>query len=76
MKNIAYIKENYKKPLMIKEVGFDINKTTAQRLYDVGIRWIDISKSDGTNFLEIENCRQQSIDFSELYCWGNPTAEV
>lgn len=76
LENIAYIKKNYEKPLMIKEVGFGINKATAQRLYDVGIRWIDISGSGGTNFLEIENCRQDSIDFSELYCWGNPTAEV
>ena len=30
----------------------------------------------GTNFIEIENIRYDSIDFSELYSWGIPTATI
>ena len=74
--NIAEIQKQYDKPLMVKEVGFGINKPAAEKLYNMGIRWIDVSGSGGTNFFEIEDLRQQENDYSELYGWGNPTGEV
>lgn len=72
--NIQEIKKNVDKPIIIKEVGFGISKEVAKRLYDMGIRYIDIAGHGGTNFIEIENLRNMSIDLTELYSWGIPTA--
>ncbi|WP_236913701.1 type 2 isopentenyl-diphosphate Delta-isomerase [Clostridium sp. Cult2] len=74
LKNIENIVSNIEKPVIVKEVGFGISKDVAQRLYDVGIRYIDVSGKGGTNFIEIEDRRDDEIDFSGIYSWGIPTA--
>ncbi len=72
--NIEAIVKNLDKPVIVKEVGFGMSKEVAQRLYNIGVRYIDISGYGGTNFIEIENLRNHSYDFTELYNWGIPTA--
>lgn len=72
--NIEKIAKNIDKPIIVKEVGFGISKDVAQRLYDVGVKYIDISGHGGTNFIEIENLRNISMDLTDLYSWGIPTA--
>lgn len=72
--NIKNIVEHTDKPVIIKEVGFGISKSVAKKLYDIGVKYIDISGYGGSNFMEIENLRNLNIDLSELYSWGNPTA--
>ncbi len=72
--NIENLVENIDKPVIVKEVGFGVSKDVAERLYDIGIRHIDISGHGGTNFVEIENLRNMSFDLTELYSWGIPTA--
>lgn len=62
------------KPVIVKEVGFGISLDAASRLYDVGVRCIDVSGYGGTNFIEIENLRNSAYDYTELYSWGIPTA--
>ncbi len=48
----------------MKEVGFGISKNVAERLYEIGVRYIDISGvGGGTNFIEIENRRNDEIEF-------------
>lgn len=74
LNNIEAIVKNVNKPVIVKEVGFGISKDVAQRLYDAGVRNIDISGYGGTNFIEIENLRNHAFDFTELYSWGIPTA--
>lgn len=74
LKNIENVVKSMDKPVIIKEVGFGISKEVATRLYNVGVRHIDISGSGGTNFIEIENIRYNTMDFSDLYSWGIPTA--
>ncbi len=74
LENIRNIVENLGKPVIVKEVGFGIAPSVAQKLYDIGVRNIDISGAGGTNFIEIENIRHNDIDFSDLYNWGIPTA--
>ena len=74
LKNIENIVSNIQKPVIVKEVGFGISKEVAQRLYDIGIRYIDVSGKGGTNFIEIEDRRDDEIDFSDIYSWGIPTA--
>lgn len=72
--NIKDIVNTIDKPVIVKEVGFGISKDVAKKLYDVGVRNIDVSGFGGTNFIEIENIRYNDIDFSDLYDWGIPTA--
>lgn len=74
LNNIENILVNIEKPVIIKEVGFGISKEVAQRLYNIGVRYIDISGRGGTNFIEIEDRRNDEIDFKDIYCWGIPTA--
>ncbi len=74
LSNIKNIVQNLDKPVIVKEVGFGISRGVAKKLYDVGVRHIDISGFGGTNFIEIENIRYNDIDFSDLYDWGIPTA--
>lgn len=72
--NIEMIAKTIDKPLIVKEVGFGISNEVANKLYKKGVRCIDVSGYGGTNFIEIENLRNQEMDFSELYSWGIPTA--
>src|SRR5699024_4157351 len=74
LNNIENIVKNINKPLIVKEVGFGISKDVAKRLNDIGVSYIDISGSGGTNFIEIEGIRRDDIDFTDLYSWGIPTA--
>lgn len=75
-KNIAQIIKKYKKPIIVKEVGFGISKEVATRLKNIGVKYIDISGTGGTNFIEIEDIRNFSSDYSDLYEWGVPTAKA
>lgn len=72
--NIENIVNSIDKLVIVKEVGFGVSKEVAQRLYNIGVRNIDISGYGGTNFVEIENLRNPAFDFTELYSWGIPTA--
>ena len=74
LENIGKIIAKMDKPVIVKEVGFGISKEAAQRLYNIGVRHIDISGKGGTNFIEIEDRRNDQIDFKDIYSWGIPTA--
>ena len=72
--NIGTIVKELHVPVIVKEVGFGISKDVAQRLYNLGVKHIDVAGYGGTNFIEIENLRDHSIDLTEFYDWGIPTA--
>ncbi len=74
--NIKHIVDNTDIPIIVKEVGFGMNKDTVKQLYDCGVRIIDIAGFGGTNFCEIEDNRRFDMEFSEFYCWGIPTAKI
>lgn len=74
LKNIEEIAIKVDKPIIVKEVGFGLSKDTAKRLYEAGIKYIDIGGRGGTNFIKIESARNKEFDFSELFEWGIPTA--
>jgi len=65
--NIEAIVKNIDKPIIVKEVGFGVSRDVAQKLYNIGVRNLDISGYGGTNFIEIENLRNPAFDFTELY---------
>lgn len=72
--NIETIVKEIEVPVIVKEVGFGISKEVASKLYELGVRHVDIAGYGGTNFIEIENLRNHNIDLSEFYDWGIPTA--
>lgn len=74
LENIEQIIASVEVPVIVKEVGFGISKDVAMRLYNVGVRYIDVSGVGGTNFIEIEGNRNNEMNFTDLYSWGIPTA--
>ena len=71
---IRAVNEALDVPVLVKEVGFGMDASVVEKLYDLGIRHVDISGYGGTNFFEVENLRYFNSDMTELYGWGIPTA--
>lgn len=74
LSNIENIVSKIDKPVIVKEVGFGMSRTVAEKLYRVGVKYIDISGLGGTNFIEIEDRRSGQMKFKDIYSWGIPTA--
>lgn len=72
--NIEYVSKRIEVPVIVKEVGFGMTYSTVRKLVDIGIEYVDIGGKGGTNFIEIEDMRNETMDYSDLYDWGIPTA--
>lgn len=55
--NLKKIVENVKIPIILKETGFGINDESIENAISLGIKIIDISGKNGTDFSKIENSR-------------------
>lgn len=66
-------------PVVVKEVGNGIGPRDAQRLYDCGVRIIDVAGAGGTSWSEVERYRQpdeQGRRVAGAFAdWGLPTTE-
>ena len=67
--------QNFSYPIIVKETGSGISKSVAQKLVNLGVKYIDVAGKGGTNFIEIEDLRDFEADYSDLYNWGIPTAK-
>ncbi len=72
--NIRKIKALSEVPVIVKETGYGMSYETAGKLYDAGIRYVDVSGRGGTDFVSIESLRNIEADRSFLESWGIPTA--
>jgi isopentenyl-diphosphate delta-isomerase len=63
-------------PVLVKEVGFGIRPQALKTLRQLGIKYVDLSGSGGTNFAKIENFRRPQKDFALLDHFGLTTAET
>lgn len=72
--NIGNISENCPVPVIVKEVGFGLSKETAQKLFQTGIRILDLGGLGGTNFAAIEIYRKKEHSHQPFLEWGIPTA--
>lgn len=70
--NLKEIRQQVDRPIIIKEVGFGLDKETIQILKENEFDLFDISGSGGTNFAQIENSRNDA-DLSYLLDLGLPT---
>ncbi|WP_129633251.1 type 2 isopentenyl-diphosphate Delta-isomerase [Candidatus Oscillochloris fontis] len=66
-------------PVVIKEVGNGIGADDARRLYECGVRVIDVAGAGGTSWSEVERFRQTNDHGRRVAGafadWGIPTAE-
>ncbi|MNI64256.1 Isopentenyl-diphosphate delta-isomerase [compost metagenome] len=74
LKNIENIVKKIDKPVIVKEIGFGMSKDVVKRLLEVGVKYVDVGGSGGTNFIKIESERNKEFHFDELFDWGIPTA--
>lgn len=74
LNNIREITALSEVPVIVKETGFGMSYETAVKLYNAGVRYIDISGKGGTNFVSIESARNTERDCSLMMDWGIPTA--
>ncbi|MCM3163121.1 type 2 isopentenyl-diphosphate Delta-isomerase [Metabacillus litoralis] len=73
IKRIENIVTNVKVPVIVKEVGFGMNREAASQLEEIGVSAIDVGGFGGTNFSKIENMRREQV-LSYFNSWGIPTA--
>lgn len=71
--NIKTIVNETDVPVIVKEVGFGMNRETISSLIELGVIYIDISGRGGTNFAEIENRRRKNQEMDYMYGWGQST---
>ena len=73
LKNIEKIASRIKTPMIVKEVGSGINKQSAKRLLDAGVKGIDVAGAGGTSWAAVELIRNNEKD-NFLRDWGLPTS--
>lgn len=73
--NIQYLVSELPLPVIVKEVGFGMSKTTIAKLQTHNVHLINVSGRGGTNFAAIENRRNHELDFDALLDWGQTTPE-
>lgn len=67
-------------PILIKEVGFGINKELGHKLFQTGVKIVDVSGNGGTHWGQIEALRQpkDSIIYNAaeaFHDWGQSTVD-
>lgn len=74
--NIEHLVKHLDVPVIVKEVGFGMNKDDVTRLHKAGVQTINVSGRGGTNFAMIENRRNRRADFNDMAGWGQTTPEA
>jgi isopentenyl-diphosphate delta-isomerase len=76
---IAQVCRALEVPVVVKEVGNGISAYDARRLYDAGVRVIDVAGAGGTSWSEVERFRQPDDNGRRVAGafadWGLPTTE-
>jgi len=63
-------------PIIVKEVGSGISQDVAERLAQVGVKWIDVAGAGGTSWAAVESFRTSKKKLAKCFWdWGIPTAE-
>ncbi|MDO4778257.1 MAG: type 2 isopentenyl-diphosphate Delta-isomerase [Tissierellia bacterium] len=73
LSNISEIVEKLGKPVLVKEVGFGMDRSAIKKLRKICVNTIDISGKGGTNFARIENFRREKFKYNFLENFGNST---
>jgi len=71
---IGEIAEGLSVPVMIKEVGFGVDRATAEKLSLLPVWGVDVSGAGGTSWLEVEKLAWERDDLDAFDELGTPTA--
>ncbi len=71
--NIKEIVSGVDIPVIVKEVGSGMSRQTIKELKSLGVVYIDVSGSGGTNFTQIENDRREKKEYAYLQSFGQST---
>jgi isopentenyl-diphosphate Delta-isomerase len=66
-------------PIIVKETGFGIAPDLIPELLDLGVAYVDLAGSGGTNWISVESYRaddELAGEASEFDDWGLPTAHL
>lgn len=74
LENIQAVVNKVSVPVIVKEVGFGIDRDSARRLNNCGVTGFDIGGRGGTNFIAIEQARRRDQFGCGIINWGIPTA--
>lgn len=80
LKAIARLAKASPVPILVKEVGFGISSELCHRLFDAGVRIVDISGGGGTHWAQLEALRQSEDSLmarsvAAFADWGQTTVE-
>lgn len=75
LNNIEKIVKESPVPVVIKEVGTGMDRSSIKKLIDIGVTNIDVSGQGGTNFINIENERNKDDNMDYLNEFSLTTAE-
>src|SRR5690625_4517102 len=71
--------KNLEVPIGVKEVGFGIDGAVAEKLYNVGIAYIDVAGAGGTSWSQVEKFRTEDplrkAAAEAFNNWGIPTKD-
>ena len=77
---IAQVCQALPVPVIVKEVGWGISATVAERLYQAGVGALDLAGAGGTSWSEVERYRSATpaeAEVAEAFAdWGIPTADA
>lgn len=73
LQNIEQIVKHVSVPVWVKEVGFGMSRNTIRQLSDIGVKYVDVAGSGGTNFAKIENARRTHPIYEDIENWGQST---
>jgi len=82
LEHLARWNREFTLPIIVKEVGQGMSPAVVMDLRKIGIEWIDVAGSGGTNWINIEAQRIDEADVvskavaAEFHDWGLPTAEI
>ena len=74
VKKIGEIAGGLSVPVMVKEVGFGMNRATAEKLNSLPLWGVDVGGAGGTSWLEVEKRAWGSEDLEAFDEFGTPTA--
>lgn len=80
LKAIENLTKHSPVPILVKEVGFGINKELSHKLFQLGVKIVDVSGNGGTHWGQIEALRQfpDSLIYNAaeaFHDWGQSTVD-
>ncbi|MBN4844973.1 type 2 isopentenyl-diphosphate Delta-isomerase, partial [Staphylococcus sp. EG-SA-29] len=73
---IAALAEQLPVPVVVKEVGCGMTRTTLAKLARAGVQLVDVAGRGGTDFARIENDRRDGRDYAFLQGFGQSAPMV